>query len=220
MIIGTAAVPGRWPPSWPPTASSVAMSLTSSAPMPGGPPSLCAATTRKSASGSGSLPALCAQSASSSPPAARHPRGDLGDRMDDAGLVVDRLDRDQRPLRAGQRRVEIGEVERAVGARPRSAARRARCAAPPDARSPRRCAVPPWRGARTISIASVAPEVKMRVPSQPSAAAIRRRALLHRGARRRGLRHGPRRGWPRSRRPRAIAAAASGRIGVVEAWSR
>ena len=45
-------------------------------------------------------------------PAGRlHPRGDLGDRLDHAGLVVDRLDRDQRPLRPGQRRVEIVEIE-------------------------------------------------------------------------------------------------------------
>ena len=45
--------------------------VTSSTPMPGGPPSLCAQAAMKSASGSGILPALCAQSASSSDPAAR-----------------------------------------------------------------------------------------------------------------------------------------------------
>ena len=52
-------------------ASSVARSLTSRAPTPGGPPSLCAQTAMKSASGSGILPAPCAQSASSSEPASR-----------------------------------------------------------------------------------------------------------------------------------------------------
>ncbi len=53
------------------SASSVARSRTSSAPMPGGPPSLWAETAMKSASGSGILPALCAQSASSSDPPSR-----------------------------------------------------------------------------------------------------------------------------------------------------
>ena len=68
----------------------------------------------------------------------------------------------------------------------------------------------------TISIASVAPEVKIRVPSQPSAAAIRRRAssIAARTARpsawaETGLAHSIAGG--------AIASAAAGRIGVVEA---
>ena len=49
----------------------MARSRTSSAPTPGGPPSLCADSAMKSASGNGALPALCAQSASSNDPAAR-----------------------------------------------------------------------------------------------------------------------------------------------------
>ena len=70
--------------------------LTSNAPTPGGPPSLCADTAMKSASGSGSLPALCAQSASSSDPAARTRGASRSSGWMTPGLVVDLLDRDQR----------------------------------------------------------------------------------------------------------------------------
>ncbi len=73
--------------------------------------------------------------------------------------------------------------------------------------------------AMTISIASVAPEVKIKVPSQPSAAAIRRRAssMAARAARPSSWAE---EGLAQPSQAARIAAAASGRIGVVAAWSR
>ena len=127
------------------TASSVA-SPTSRAPMPGGPPSLWAAMPMKSASGSGSLPALWAQSTSSTPFAALTRAAISSMRMDHAGLVVDRLDRDQRALasRPSRRRDRRGRGCRRAS--PRSGAL-AHAPAPRDARSQRLCATRPWRGA-------------------------------------------------------------------------
>ena len=68
----------------------------------------------------------------------------------------------------------------------------------------------------TISIASVAPEVKMSVPSQPSAAAMRRRAssIIARTARPSAWAED---GFAQASQAARIASAASGRIGVVEA---
>ena len=71
----------------------------------------------KSASGSGSLPALWAQSASSSDPASRIDRRQPIERLDHAGLVVDLLDRDQR-WSGGQHRVECRIVDQPVACRP------------------------------------------------------------------------------------------------------
>ena len=171
---GGAGADSRPPGRRSPRASPV--SLTSSAPMPGGPPNLWAATTMKSASGSGSLPALCAQSARSRPPAAltRAATSAIG-WMTPVSLLTD-WTATSGALRAVQRarRDRRGRACRRHG--PRSGARRARCAAPPDARPPRRSASFALARSKTSEIASVAPEVKMRVPSQPSAAAIRRRA--------------------------------------------
>ena len=68
----------------------------------------------KSASGSGALPALCAQSASSSEPASRILRREPVERLDHAGFVIDLLDRDQRgPF--GKNGIERGLVDQAVG---------------------------------------------------------------------------------------------------------
>ena len=173
----------------------------------------------KSASGSGSLPALCAQSASSSPPAAAHPRGDLVERLDHAGLVIDRLHRDQRtPCRAAISRRARRDRPGPLVDRPESPRRPARAqhrlmldrgdepaAAPAPARSP--CA-----------IASVAPQVKISSPSQPaprrsaprasSSAAARRAAL---GMRRGGI--GPAIAARRPSPPPPRAGSASSRHG-------
>ena len=191
--------------------------VTSSAPIPGGPPNLWAATTMKSASGSGSLPALWAQSASSRPPAARTRAAiSASGWITPVSLLTD-WTATSGALAAAERRVEIGEVERAVAvdrdlAAPR---RRAQHRVMLDRRDDARR--PPSRGAATIAIASVAP----RGEDQGAVPAQRRRdprpRILQRGARRRGLRHAARRGWPsaaqrrRHRRRRLRAGSASSR---------
>ena len=143
------------------------------------------------------------------------PRRDLDGGMDDSGLVVDRLDRDQRPLRPGQRGVEIGEVEGPVApgrdlARVRDVRSTAGCSIAETMR------VPALARRRTISIASVAPEVKMSVPVQPKAAAMRVRAasIAARTARPSAWAE---EGFAQFSQALRIASAASGRIGVVEA---
>ena len=71
----------------------------------------------KSASGSGILPALCAQSARSSEPASRIALSNTIERLDHARLVVDLLDRDQRRA-LGQDCVERRFVDQPVRRRP------------------------------------------------------------------------------------------------------
>ena len=116
----------------------------------------------KSASGSGILPALWAQSASSSDPAASHARSDVVERLDHAGLVIDMLDRDQRRT-LGQFALEHFRVDQPVAHRPGAApalgpiaATTASCSVGPREPVPAPCA-----RAAAIAIASLAPEVRM-----------------------------------------------------------
>jgi hypothetical protein len=72
---------------------------------------------------------------------------------------------------------------------------------------------------KTSEIASVAPEVKISVPSQPSAAAIRRRASSSFARTARPSACGEE-GLAQASQAARMASAACGRIGVVDAWSR
>ena len=96
QVLGAA---GGEPRSCPPLGSSLARSLTSSAPAPGGPPNLWPEMAMKSASGRGILPAACAQSHKSKAPErfTIWQTRSMG-WIPHAGLIVHELDCDQRRL--------------------------------------------------------------------------------------------------------------------------
>ena len=130
---GRLGVPARRRPSCPPPRCSrraaPGPARSTSAPTPGGPPSLCADRLTRSAPSSarvqGSLPNAWAASQCSSAAGRVHEPGDLGDRLHHAGLVVGQHHRDEAgPLVAPSRSRQRRQVDHAVGRRPGCGVRR------------------------------------------------------------------------------------------------
>ena len=165
-----------------------------------------------------------------------HQRRRLGDRLDHAGLVVRRLERDQNAARrlpapaARQARRGRQPPSPSTGNSLDRAPSRKRCPSSTQA-----CSVAPTRrqrralrrrpaaapGVSTVFAASVPPLVKTtflalgrRQAPRPAPAPARPPPAP------RGPRHGPRTALPGSASARAIASATSGRTGAVALWSR
>ena len=197
------------------SASSIARSRTSSAPIPGGPPNLCAETAIRSASGSGSLPGgICAQSASSSPPASRTARAD---RRRAAGctpvsLLTDWIATSAPPGRASAP-ASASTIDRAVAHRP------AAPAASGAARSTASCSTAEisrrsaFARPSAIASASLAPAGEDHLARPAERRRDPRARILERGARRAALGVRATRGWPSAQAlapsPRAPPAAAA-----------
>ena len=143
---------------------------------PIGPPNLCAESAMKSASGSASLPAPCAQSTSSSPPAARTAAA-----IAPSGWIT--------PVSlltcctATSAAPACSSAARAASDRPARRASTGSTPRPRAARSTASCSTAETTAARADRSASARspaprsrPQVKITSPAQPSAAAIRARA--------------------------------------------
>ena len=116
---GRFSVPARRPRSCPPPRISgfnSAPPLATRAPIPGGPPSLCADRLTRSApsaaASTGILPAACTASQWNSAPCACAITAISAVRLDDTGLVVRQHDRDQRRARVGsQHRLKSSKID-------------------------------------------------------------------------------------------------------------
>ena len=116
---GRFSLPARRPRSWPPpriSAVGSALPVTTSAPIPGGPPSLCAERLIRSAPISADrerqLAGALHRVAMEEGAMGMRERGDFGDRLNDPGLVVGEHDRHDRRARVGgELPVEPGQID-------------------------------------------------------------------------------------------------------------
>ena len=216
MISGTAGGARAIAALLPPTASSVACRGPAARRSPAGRRACARRRLMKSASGSGSLPALCAQSTSSRPPAAatRAAISAIG-WITPVSLLTDWTATSGRsaPASAESRSARSSVPSR----RRRDPARLGRAAQHGRMLDRRDDARPGLRAAHDdldrLGRARGEDQRSPPSPAPPRSAAARppsRRA-------RRGPRHGPRRDWPSSRRRPGSPRPPAGRIGVVAA---